>query len=191
MDCSHPVQVRCGCRRLTEQLPCREINTIKNYRLPCDEACVELKKNRNVSEPVSAAPAAPVIVEETKTPVETDSPVNARKNRKRVNPTADTSPALSATPRANASSTKKVKPRRFVWTFNTVVLLFAVFIFVTVSSIVYMLKQISWTQRWSDFLLWTTNKTYRCRITFRRFPPTIFSMIYLTESVLSTCPREP
>ncbi|CAF4308985.1 unnamed protein product, partial [Adineta steineri] len=83
-NCVQAVQVRCVCKRINQELPCHEINTIKNYRLPCDELCAELKKNRMAT--ASSSPVIQTPVEEIKPPaVEIDSPLAKRKNRKTPN----------------------------------------------------------------------------------------------------------
>jgi len=133
-NCSQLVQVRCGCKRINKELPCYEINTTKNYRLPCDELCAELKKNRMAT--ISNPPIVQEIVEEAKqSTIESDSPITKRKNRKTNNTETTT---VNPSP-----SIKKSKPRRFVWTLNKVILIFGLFTIVTVSSIIYMFKQIS------------------------------------------------
>lgn len=133
-SCSQLVQVRCGCKRINQELPCHEINSTKNYRLPCDEVCAELKKNRiaTTSNPSVVQP----IVEESKPSVEIDSPITNRKNRKNNN--------IERTPTANPSpSVKKSRPQRFVWTLNKVILIFGLFTIITISLIIYMFNQIS------------------------------------------------
>jgi hypothetical protein len=134
-NCLQLVPVRCGCKRINQELPCHEINSTKNYRLPCDEICAELKKNRATA--VTTIPNPPV-VEELKPIVEIDSPITNRKNRK-SNSIEKTTPTI-----ANAnSSVKKTKPRRFIWTLNKVILIFGLFTIITISSIIYMFNQIS------------------------------------------------
>lgn len=135
-DCSQLVPVRCACRRIHQDLPCCEINSTKNYRLPCDEMCAEVKKNR-----MATTATAPVViqevVEETKpeTPL-IETPVTKRKNRKTNQ--SESTPTVTPSP-----SVKKPRPRRFVWTLEKVVLLFGLFVIITVSSIIYMFKQIA------------------------------------------------
>ncbi|CAF1463018.1 unnamed protein product [Adineta steineri] len=136
-NCVQAVQVRCVCKRINQELPCHEINTIKNYRLPCDELCAELKKNRMTT--ASNTPVVQIPVEEIKPPaVEIDSPLVKRKNRK--TPNSEPVPTTANTP---TSSSKKPRPRRFVWTLNKVIILFGLFSFITVSLIIYMFKQIA------------------------------------------------
>ena len=130
-ECSQEVQVRCGCRRIIEQVPCHQMNTIKNYRLPCDETCAEIKKDRLETKPTVVEEEE----EEIQPIVEQKTPVNNRKNRKRTTETVTTN-VVPPTP-------KKIKPRRFIWTLNKVILLFSVFSIVTVLAIIYMLKEIS------------------------------------------------
>ncbi|CAF4817103.1 unnamed protein product, partial [Rotaria magnacalcarata] len=79
--CSQLVPVRCGCRRMNKELLCCEINPIKNYRIPCDELCAEIKKNRIVT---SSNPlVVQSIAEESKPPADIDkSSLNNKKNRK-------------------------------------------------------------------------------------------------------------
>ncbi|CAF1291687.1 unnamed protein product [Rotaria sordida] len=109
-NCSQLVQVRCGCKRINKELPCYEINTIKNYRLPCDEVCAELKKNRIAR--TSNPPVVQSIVEESKSSIEIDNSIKNRKNQTNSN-------VEKTTPTNNRnSSVKKAKPRRFVWTSN-------------------------------------------------------------------------
>ncbi|CAF1251761.1 unnamed protein product [Adineta steineri] len=137
-NCVQAVQVRCVCKRINQELPCHETNTIKNYRLPCDELCAELKKNRMAS--ASNSPVIQTPVEEIKPPaVEIDSPLVKRKNRK----TPNSEPISTTTTNTLTSSTKKPRPRRFVWTLNKVIILFGLFSFITVSLIIYMFKQIA------------------------------------------------
>ncbi|CAF4462263.1 unnamed protein product [Rotaria sp. Silwood2] len=133
-SCSQLVQVRCGCKRMNKELPCYEINTIKNYRLPCDKVCIELKKNRMAT--TSNPPIAQSIVEESKPSVEIDNSIINRKNQKNTNV------EKTITNNRN-SSVKKTKPRRIVWTSNKVIFLFAIFSIITVSLIIYMFKEIS------------------------------------------------
>lgn len=129
-NCLEAIQVRCGCKRINQQIPCYETNATKNYRLPCDELCAELKKNRIVTPPTPPV-VVQTIVEEAKPSVEVDSPITKRKNRKNNN--------VETTP----SSRKKSRQPRFVWTLNKVIVLFGLFTFITVSLIIYMFNQIS------------------------------------------------
>ncbi len=138
-NCSQLVQVRCGCKRINQELACCEINSTKNYRLTCDELCAELKKNRIAATITSnPPPTPPVVVEEPKPSVEIDSPITTnRKNRKNNN--IEKTP----TPATPSSSAKKSRPRRFIWTLNKVLLIFGLFTLITLSSIIYMFKQIA------------------------------------------------
>jgi hypothetical protein len=81
---------------------------------------------------VSTPPVVQEVVEEVKPIVEVDTPVSKRKNRK-IN-------QVEATP---SPSVKKSRPRRFVWTLNKVILIFGLFVIITVSLIIYMFKQIA------------------------------------------------
>ncbi|CAM4893606.1 unnamed protein product [Rotaria socialis] len=80
-SCSQLVPVRCGCRRMNKELLCCDINTIRNYRIPCDELCAEIKTNRIA---ISSNPlVVQSIVEESKLPTDIDkSSLNNRMNRK-------------------------------------------------------------------------------------------------------------
>jgi hypothetical protein len=113
------------------------MNTNKNYRLPCDELCAELKKNRMAT--IINPPVVQPIVEEPKPSVEIESPITNRKNRKRQN---NNNPEPT-TPNISNSSVKKSKPRRIVWTLNKVLVLFGLFTVITISLIIYMFKQIA------------------------------------------------
>lgn len=136
-SCSQLVPVRCACRRIHQELPCCEVNAIKNYRLPCDETCAEVKKNRlATATTTTTAPVVEEVVEEIKPVLPVETPVTKRKNRK-TNPIEST-PTTTPSP-----SVKKPRPRRFVWTLEKVLLLFSLFIIITVSSIIYMFKQIA------------------------------------------------
>ncbi|CAF3657385.1 unnamed protein product [Rotaria sp. Silwood1] len=123
-SCSQLVSVRCGCKRINKELSCHEINTIKNYRLPCDEICMELKKNRMAT--TSNSLNVQSIVEESKSSVEIDNSITNRKNQKNTN-------IEKTTINNRSSSVKKPKPRRFVWTSNKVILLFFLFSMNTVT----------------------------------------------------------
>jgi len=120
-ECSEEISVRCSCRRIQQQIFCHQTNATKNFRLPCDEICGELKKERiakaSIVEPET--PPASAIVE----------PATPRKRTTK-----------SAEP---ISTPKKVKPRRFIWTLNKVIVLFSIFSVLIVLGIVLMLKEIS------------------------------------------------
>jgi len=83
----------------------------------------------------STPPIVQEIVEEAKPVVESDTPITKRKNRKNNN--------IETTPVTPSPSVKKSRPRRFIWTLNKVIILFVLFTIITVSSIIYMFKQIS------------------------------------------------
>lgn len=122
--------MRCGCRRIHQELPCSEINSIKNYRLPCDETCAEVKKSRMAV--AASTPVVPEVIEEVKPVIEIETPVAKRKNRKEPTPTVTPSPSV-----------KKSRARRFIWTTEKLLLLFVIFIVITIPAIIYMFKQIA------------------------------------------------
>ncbi|CAF4908795.1 unnamed protein product, partial [Rotaria socialis] len=66
---------------MNKELLCCDINTIRNYRIPCDELCAEIKTNRIA---ISSNPlVVQSIVEESKLPTDIDkSSLNNRMNRK-------------------------------------------------------------------------------------------------------------
>lgn len=84
----------------------------------------------------SNPPVVQSVVEETEPPVEIDASIVNRKNQK--TPTVE-----KPTTNNRTASVKKTKPRRFVWTLNKVIVLFGIFAIVTLSSIIYMFKEIS------------------------------------------------
>ena len=85
---------------------------------------------------VASAPIVPEVVEETTPVIELETPVAKRKNRK--GNSSESTPTVTPSP-----SAKKSRPRRFVWTLEKVLLLFGLFILITVPSIIYMFKQIA------------------------------------------------
>lgn len=84
----------------------------------------------------SNPPVVQSVVEETEPPVEVDVSIVNRKNQK--TPTVE-----KPTTNNRTAAVKKSKPRRFVWTLNKVIVLFGIFAIVTLSSIIYMFKEIS------------------------------------------------
>lgn len=134
-DCVEPVQVRCACKRIQQQIPCHETKGVKNYRLPCDDTCAELKKTRLATPPTP--PAVQTTTEEAQPLIEPETPLTKRKNRK-ANTNAETAATGSTTP-----TVKKSRGRRFVWTLNKVIVLFGLFTFIIVSLIIYMFKHIA------------------------------------------------
>ena len=134
-DCVEPVQVRCTCKRIQQQIPCHETKGVKNYRLPCDDTCAELKKSRLATPPTP--PPVQTTTEEAKPLIETETPITKRKNRK-ANTNIETAPIGSTTPTA-----KKSRARGFVWTLNKVIVLFGLFCFTIVSLIIYMFNHIA------------------------------------------------
>ena len=152
INCSYQVQVRCTCKRLSQQVACHEINsTNKNtYRLPCDEICAEIKKNRTPPPP----PPSPPVINVPRTEEEDDvKPLSTieisstnRKNRKRQNNIESNKNQqqnnLTTTTTTTTITPKKSKPRRFVWTLHKALAIFGLFTLITVSLTIYMLTQI-------------------------------------------------
>ena len=133
-NCLQLVRIRCGCRRIIEQMTCHEINMTKNYRLPCDELCTELIQNRAITKLNLSLVQA--MTEEARSSKQKNNSITKRKSQQ------DNSVEKTTTVHRN-SSTKKSKARRFVWTLNKVILLFGLFTIITVSLIVYMFNEIT------------------------------------------------